>query len=203
MKHTEHYTLKIWERCYTLRRDDSINLDAIEKHCEQQSQVKQEQCMSKLYKSQLQWAETCKCYKCEKLRHLARTCKKSQWEKKEVAATNTHIVHDILSWTVCYDNICWTHMSSKDKVRWYSQKLKKEWNNYDTTDQLKRLAILKKAEIKEIDTHKTQIKKDYSDSIWTVLNSDADLKDVDDWEVDMKLKMRYEHLKNQHQVMHQ
>jgi len=50
MKHTEHYTSKMWERCYTLRRDDLMNLNAIEKHCEQQSQVKQEWCMSKLYK---------------------------------------------------------------------------------------------------------------------------------------------------------
>ncbi len=40
MKHTEHYTLKMWERHYILRRGDSMNLDAIEKHCEQQPQVK-------------------------------------------------------------------------------------------------------------------------------------------------------------------
>ncbi len=42
MKHTEHYTLKMWKRHYTLRRDDSMNLDVIEKHHEQQSWVKQE-----------------------------------------------------------------------------------------------------------------------------------------------------------------
>jgi len=52
MKHTEHYTLKVWERHYTFRRGDSMNLNAIEKHCEQQPQVKQEQCMSKPYKPQ-------------------------------------------------------------------------------------------------------------------------------------------------------
>jgi len=50
MKHTEHYTSKMWKRHNTLRRDDLMNLNAIEKHCEQQSQVKQEWCMSKLYK---------------------------------------------------------------------------------------------------------------------------------------------------------
>jgi len=33
------------------------------------------------------------------------------------------------------------------------------------TDQLKKLIILKKAEIEEINTHETQIEKDYSDSI--------------------------------------
>ncbi len=36
MKHTEHYTLKVWEKHYTLRRGDPMNLNAIEKHCEQQ-----------------------------------------------------------------------------------------------------------------------------------------------------------------------
>jgi len=50
MKHTEHYTSKMWERHYILRRGDPMNLNTIEKHHEQQSQVKQEQCMSKLYK---------------------------------------------------------------------------------------------------------------------------------------------------------
>ncbi len=94
-------------------------------------------------------------------------------------------------------------MSSKDKVRWYLQKFKKKQNSYDTTDQSKRLAILKKAEIEETDTCRTQIKEDYSDSIWTALNSDADSKDVDDWEVDMRLKMRYEHSENQRWAMHQ
>ncbi len=78
MKRTEHYTLKMWEKCYILRRGDPMNLDAIEKHCEQQPQVKQEWCMSKLYKSQPWWAETCECYNCEKPEHLARTCKKPQ-----------------------------------------------------------------------------------------------------------------------------
>jgi len=33
------------------------------------------------------------------------------------------------------------------------------------TGQSKKLTILKKAEIKETDTHETQIKEDYSDSI--------------------------------------
>jgi len=94
-------------------------------------------------------------------------------------------------------------MSSKDEVRWYSQKLKKEQNCYNTTDQLKKVTILKKAEIEETDTYKTQIKKDYSDSIWTALNSDANSKDVDNWEVDMRLKIRYEHSENQHWAMHQ
>ncbi len=197
MKRTEHYTPKVWKRHYTLRRDDPMNLNAIEKHCEQQSWVKQEQCMSKLYKPQSQWAETHKCYNCEKLRHLVRTCKKPQKERKEVAVMNTCVVHNALSWTVCYNNMCWTHMSSKDEAEWYSQKLKKKWNSYDMTGWLKKLAILKKAEIKETDTHGTQVEEDYSDSAWIALNSDADSENVDNWEVNMRLKMRYEHSENQ------
>ncbi len=69
------------------------------------------------------------------------------------------------------------------------------------TDQLKRLTILKKAEIEETDTYRTQIKEDYSNSIWTVLNLNADSKNVNNWEVDMKLKTRYKHSENQHQAM--
>jgi len=203
MKRTRHYTLKMWERHYTLRRGDSMNLNAIEKHCEQRPQVKQGQCMSKPYKPQLWQAETHECYNCEKLKHLARTCKKPQQKRKEVAATDTHIVHDALSWTVCYNNMCWTHMSSKDKVRWYSQKLKKKWNSYNTTGWLKRLAILKKAKIKETNTHETQIEEDYSDSIWIALNLNANSENVNNWKVDMRLKTRYEHPENQRWEMRQ
>ncbi len=197
MKHTEHYTSKVWKKHYTLRRGDPMNLDAIEKHCEQQPQVKQEQCMSKLYKPQSWWAETHKCYNCEKLKHLARTCKKPQQKRKEVAATNTRVVHDALSWTVCYDDMCWTYMSSKNKARWYPQKLKKRQNDYNMTGQSKRLIILKKAKIKETNTHRTQVEEDYSDSIWIALNLNANSEDVNNWEVDMRLKTRYEHPENQ------
>ncbi len=203
MKRTEHYTSKMWKRHYILRRGDPMNLNAIEKHHEQQPQVKQERCMSKPYKPQLWWAETCECYNCEKLKHLARTCKKPQQERKEVAATNTRVVHDALSWTVCYDNMCWTHMSSKDEAEWYPQRPKKGQNGYNMTGRLKGLAILKKAKIKETNTHGTQVEEDYSDSTWIALNLNANSEDVDNWEVDMRLKTRHEHLKNQHQEMRQ
>jgi len=187
----------MWEKHYILRRGDPMNRNTIKKHCEQQPQIKQEQCMSKLYKPQSWWAETHKCYNCEKLKHLARICKKPQQKRKEVVATDTHIMHDTLSWTVCYNNMCWTHMNSKDEAEWYSQKLKKKQNSYNTTGQLKKLAILKKAEIKETDTHKTQIKEDYSDSTWIALNLNTDSKDVNNWKVNMRLKTRYEHSENQ------
>ncbi len=197
MKCTEHYTSKMWERCNILRRGDPMNLNMIEKHHEQQPQVKQEWCMSKPYKPQPWWVETCECYNCEKPEHLAKTCKKPQQKRKEVTATDTHVVHNALSWTVCYNNMCWMHMSSKDKVRWYSQKLKKGQNGYDTTGQLKELAILKKVKIKETNTHETQVEEDYSDSTWIALNLNANSEDVNNWEVDMRLKMRYEHPENQ------
>jgi len=92
-------------------------------------------------------------------------------------------------------------MSSKDEAEWYSQKLKKKWNSYNMTDQLKKLAILKKVKIKEINTHRTQVEKDYSDSTWIILNLNTDLKDVNNWEVDMRLKMRYKHPENHCQEM--
>ncbi len=94
-------------------------------------------------------------------------------------------------------------MSSKDEAEWYSQILKKKQNSYNTTGWSKKLVILKKAEIKETNTHKTQIEEDYSNSTWIVLNSDTDLKNVNNWEVNMRLKTRHEHSENQHWEMHQ
>jgi len=166
MKKTGPYsTPRVWGKRFTPRsREDPMNLDVIEKHREQQPQVKQGQCMSKPYKSQPRRAETRKCYNCDKLKHLARTCKKPQRKRKEVAAMDKSIVHNALSWTACYDDMCWTHMSSKDGAGWYPQKLKKGRNGYDTTGQSKELAILKKVEIEETDTHDAQIEEDYNDS---------------------------------------
>ena len=94
-------------------------------------------------------------------------------------------------------------MSSKDRVKWYSQILKKGQNGYDTTGWLKGLAILKKVKIEETDTHRTQVEEDYSDSIWIALNLNADSKNVNNWEVDMKLKTRHEYSENQRQEMRQ
>jgi hypothetical protein len=61
-------------------------------------------------------------------------------------------------------------MSSKDEAEWYPQRPKKEQNSYNTTGRLKGLAILKKAKIKETNTHETQVEEDYSDSTWIALN---------------------------------
>ncbi len=92
-------------------------------------------------------------------------------------------------------------MSSKDRAEWYSQRLKKKQNSYDTTGWLKKLTILKKAEIKETDTHRTQVEEDYSDSIWIALNLNTNSEDVNNWEVNMRLKTRHEHSENQHWEM--
>jgi len=116
-------------------------------------------------------------------------------------------VHDQFSWTACYNNMCWTHQSLKNRAEWYLQKLHEKHEDYNTTEwselrfEVKELAILKKEEIKEINTHKIQI-EDYSNSIWIILNLNADQKDINNWEVNMKLKNQYEHSENQHRVLH-
>ena len=66
--------------------------------------------------------------------------------------------------------------------------------------EVKELIILEKEKIKEINIHEIQI-KDYSDSIWTVLNLNADQKDIDNWKIDMKFKKQYEHSDNQCRVL--
>ncbi len=76
---------------------------------------------------------------------------------------NSVIMHDQLSWTVCYDNNCFVYMSSKDEVRWWSQKLEKKHSiDYVMMSELKRLTILEKVvrdnsdKIEETDTCRTQ-----------------------------------------------
>jgi len=116
-------------------------------------------------------------------------------------------VHDQLSWTACYNDMCWIHQSEKDKVRWYLQKLHKKCENYDTTEwlklkfEVKELTILKKEEIEETDTHETQI-EDYSNNIWIVLNLNVNQENIDNWKVNMKLKNQYEHSDNQCRTLH-
>ncbi len=72
----------------------------------------------------------------------------------------------------------------RNEAEWYSQKLHEKHENYNTTkwsesrSEVKELIILEKEKIKEINTHKTQI-KDYSDSIWTVLNLNVNQENID------------------------
>lgn len=67
-------------------------------------------------------------------------------------------MHNNFSWTACYNNMCWTYISSKDKVKWYSEKFKKKKVSYDITNQAKstkELAILEKIKIEKIDNYET------------------------------------------------
>jgi len=50
-----------------------------------------------------------KCYNCEVTEHLVRNCKKSHNKRKELTTMNKRIMHNQLSWTACYNDMCWTH----------------------------------------------------------------------------------------------
>ena len=63
-------------------------------------------------------SETWKCYNCEKSEHLARDCKRLK-KRSETKAFVT-VLHESLSWTVCYDDMCWVHQSNKNSSGWYS-----------------------------------------------------------------------------------
>ncbi len=120
---------------------------------------------------------------------------------------DTTVVHDCLSWTACYDDNCFVHMSSKDGAGWWPQRPKKGQDDYATMSGSKGLAILEKVvrddmnEIEETDTRGTQEEgtaeaQDLEDLTWMYLDSDADPEDVDNWEIDMGLKQGYEHPEN-------
>ncbi len=44
--------------------------------------------------------------------------------------------------------------------------------------------------------HDAQIEEDYSDSIWMYLNSDVNSENVNNWEIDMRLKKGSEYSEN-------
>lgn len=215
MKRTEQRTPKKWFRSnITRHREDSMDLDAIEKrrYTKKEKRAEHGRQKRRFDKPQPRREETRECFNCEKTEHLARTCKKSQKEKKDLATAkkNNSVMHDAsahdsLTWTACYDDECWTHLSSKQRSGWYSQKPRgKKREEYDTTSSERLETIIREEnldaieidtkEVEEIDTREAQKQEN---NTWMYLDFDADSEDIDAWEVDMKMKNRYSHLENQ------
>ena len=82
--------------------------------------------------------ETCKCYNSGKIGHLAKACRgkkqanatqskkkgrkrREPKEDKQLNATQTKAKpnHATLSWTGCYDNDCYIHLSDKQELGWF------------------------------------------------------------------------------------
>jgi len=113
MKCTEYQTHWMWtaskDNWYC---DDSMNLDMIDRHklilYRLKSVFKRKN--KAFWKKNTLWSiENWKCYNCEVTEHLVRNCKKSHCERKELVTMNKRVVHDQLSWTACYNDMCWTH----------------------------------------------------------------------------------------------
>ena len=93
-------------------------------------------------RNQLPWKETCKCYNCRKIGHLAKACrgkkqanatqskkkkekkKREPKEDKQLNATQTKAKpnHATLSWTGCYDNNCYIYLSDKQGSGWFPKR---------------------------------------------------------------------------------
>ena len=73
------------------------------------------------------------CYSCEKTKHLKRNCsiKKTieiieHWLKiTRKLFQEKNQKHTTLSWSICYIDNCFIHLSNKEETRWYLKQLKK------------------------------------------------------------------------------
>ena len=119
MKCTEYQSCWMWiasqENWYW---DDSINLNMINKYKLTLHRFESASKKKKAFwkKISIQSTENQKCYNCEVIEHLVRNCKKSHYKRKELEFINKRIVHNQLSWTACYNNMCWIHWSEKDET---------------------------------------------------------------------------------------
>jgi len=113
MKHIKYQSHWMWTALQdNWYWDDSMNLNMINRHksilyrFESTSKKKNKAFWKKI---SIQSTENQKCYNCEVIEHLVRNCKKSHHKRKELAAMSKRVVHDQLSWTACYNDMCWTH----------------------------------------------------------------------------------------------
>jgi len=100
--------MTLWRNQYY---DDLMNLNMIDRHksilCRFENVWKKFKVFWK--KVSTQSTENWKCYNCEVIEHLVRNCKKFYCEKKELMTINKKVMHNQLSWTACYNDMCWTH----------------------------------------------------------------------------------------------
>lgn len=88
------------------------------------------------------------CFNCRTLRHFVKDCHKPKklsalnrkWTYAAVlkALTSEISAHEVMFWTVCYNDDCQIHHSDKSELRWFSQKLKTLWMITDLEKKFKK-----------------------------------------------------------------
>ena len=169
-QHKDYRQSKYTEHRYYL---NSMNLNEFEK-CDCTSRVSehrkdrddsQNNQLTKIYDKKSQDSlKTQKCYNCGKSEHLARDCKRPK-KRSEIKAFAA-VLHESLSWTACYDDMCWVHQSDKNSSEWYLwwNKQKKNHEEYNTIN----------LSMKDLNTLKKSVTSDMS--------TEAEIEETDIWE---------------------